>query len=64
DFSNADIPRLVKDFDKKIEFISGENNGFKLKKENANENDTAKQPSDSIAFIQNFLNKLKFYLRK
>ncbi|MDR2860736.1 MAG: transcription-repair coupling factor, partial [Elusimicrobiota bacterium] len=39
DFSNADIPRLVKDFDKKIEFISGENNGFKLKKENANEND-------------------------
>jgi transcription-repair coupling factor (superfamily II helicase) len=52
DFSNADIPRFIADYEDKIEFISGKSHAFKLKK----------SPQNTMHFIKLFLPKLKLYL--
>ncbi len=55
DFSNADITKLIADYQKMIEFIMGKGYAFKLKKKEINE--------ETISFIRSFLKKLVLYLK-
>lgn len=55
DFSKADIPKLISDYSKMIEFIMGKSYAFKLKKKEISEG--------NINFVRNFLAKLGFYLK-
>jgi transcription-repair coupling factor (superfamily II helicase) len=68
-FKNADIARLVRDFNKAIEFIQGRNYGFKLKKSalsaiaSRNSINTIFKEGQSIVYIKEIMKKLQFYLK-
>ncbi|MDR2192442.1 MAG: transcription-repair coupling factor [Endomicrobium sp.] len=55
DFSKADISKLINDYTGVIEFISGKNYAFKLRKN--------QETGDSAQYINVFMDKLNFYLK-
>jgi len=55
DFSKADIPKLISDYEDIIEFISGKSYAFKLRKN--------QETGASLEYISAFMEKLNFYLK-
>ena len=64
DFSKADIPQIIKDFEGAIEFMQGKNYGFKFEKEKVFKKFTADKNYEnlSLRWTDFFLRKLKIYL--
>jgi transcription-repair coupling factor (superfamily II helicase) len=67
DFSNADIPKLIKDYAQSIEFIHSKTTGFKLKKDlltHPNPEPETIVLTQTLPFLKEFLKQLKFYLKR
>jgi transcription-repair coupling factor (superfamily II helicase) len=64
DFSKADIPKLIADFEGAIEFMQGKDYGFKLEKEKVFKKFLTNEISKdlSLRWTDFFLRKLKIYL--